>query len=223
MRAFISATLVLSLLMAQAQGGTRALRFMPLAGDHALKLDEQSVLPDGKSFRITTLRFYVGVPFAPNGGQSFLLPYEYHLVDAADTSTWTIAVPARARYLLLGVDSLTNVSGALSGDLDPTKGMYWTWNSGYINLKLEGSSPDREVHLGQFEFHLGGYLPPFAGAQRIELPATMDGSTVLRFDLAEFFAKVDLRSEHNVMSPSERAVYLARIAASAFHVEGARP
>jgi hypothetical protein len=27
----------------------------------------------------------------------------------------------------LGIDSLTNVSGAMGGDLDPTKGMYWTW------------------------------------------------------------------------------------------------
>jgi len=38
------------------------------------------------------------------------------------------------------VDSLANVSGAMSNDLDATKGMYWSWQSGFINLKIEGKS-----------------------------------------------------------------------------------
>ena len=35
-----------------------------------------------------------------------------------------------------GVDSTINTSGILTGDLDPMKGMYWAWNSGYIHLKM---------------------------------------------------------------------------------------
>ena len=42
---------------------------------------------------------------------------------------------------LLGVDSLHNVSGAQTDDLDPAKDMFWTWNSGYVMAKMEGNSP----------------------------------------------------------------------------------
>ena len=61
----------------------------------------------------------------------------------------------------LGIDSLTNVSGALGGDLDPTKGMYWTWQNGYVNFKLQGTSDLCNNPKNEFEFHLGGYLKPF--------------------------------------------------------------
>lgn len=66
----------------------------------------------------------------------------------------------------LGVDSIANVSGAMTGDLDPDKGMYWAWHSGYINLKVEG----RTGHCGNIEWHLGGYQYPFANAQTCVVP-----------------------------------------------------
>jgi len=66
---------------------------------------------------------------------------------------------------LIGTDSITNVSGALDGDLDPIKGMYWAWNSGCINFKLEGT----RVISGKktpFEYHIGGYNGPQATAMK---------------------------------------------------------
>ena len=41
---------------------------------------------------------------------------------------------------VLGVDDSTSAQGIGEGPLDPIKGMYWTWQSGYINFKLEGVS-----------------------------------------------------------------------------------
>lgn len=38
----------------------------------------------------------------------------------------------------LGVDSLKQAKPLYSGDLNPLKYMYWTWQSGYIQLKAEG-------------------------------------------------------------------------------------
>jgi hypothetical protein len=46
---------------------------------------------------------------------------------------------------LLGVDSARNVSGIQTGALDPARGMFWTWNSGYVMAKIEGSSPSAHV------------------------------------------------------------------------------
>ena len=38
----------------------------------------------------------------------------------------------------MGVDSLKQAKPLYSGDLNPLKNMYWTWQSGYIQLKAEG-------------------------------------------------------------------------------------
>ncbi len=58
----------------------------------------------------------------------------------------------------VGVDSTRNVSGAQTGALDPTQGMFWSWNTGYIFMKLEGYSPQSEK--GGLTFHIGGFKAP---------------------------------------------------------------
>jgi hypothetical protein len=63
--------------------------------------------------------------------------------DENDSNALCLEIPDDIEFdaiqFNLGLDSLTNVSGALGGDLDPTKGMYWTWQNGYVNFKLQGS------------------------------------------------------------------------------------
>ena len=61
---------------------------------------------------------------------------------------------------MIGVDSLHNCSGAQSGVLDPINGMFWTWNTGYIFMKLEGKSPASKSPGHIFEYHIGGYKEP---------------------------------------------------------------
>ena len=67
-----------------------------------------------------------------------------HLIDATDSRSFIIMENEFFKFdkirFNIGVDSLTNVSGIFEGDLDPANGMYWTWQSGYINFKLEGTS-----------------------------------------------------------------------------------
>ena len=56
---------------------------------------------------------------------------------------------------VLGVDSTRNVSGAQAGALSTANGMFWSWSTGYIMLKAEGTSPNSGT--GSFSFHLGGF------------------------------------------------------------------
>jgi hypothetical protein len=63
----------------------------------------------------------------------------------------------------IGVDSIRNVSGAQTGALDPAKGMFWTWNSGYIMAKLEGNSIVSNEPNQVFEYHIGG----FSGSENV--------------------------------------------------------
>ena len=82
--------------------------------------------------------------------------------------------------LYLGVDSVLNYNGVHEGALDPINGMYWTWQTGYINCKLEGNIIC-DSSRKSFEYHIGGYStndsgPFFIGHKSIgnELQVTLD-------------------------------------------------
>jgi len=211
------------MLALNAQDEAHTLRFVPWCGDHALRLNTDEKLSDGTTVRITTFRFYAGIPVVNGDGQANLLPYDYHLVDAEDTASWTVTMPHPASpYFRLGVDSLTNVSGAFGGDLDPIKGMYWAWNSGYINLKLEGTSPASPYPTHAFELHLGGYLPPYATAQRVLLPKPGTDDVMLQVDILPLLEAADVRTKCNVMSPGDVAVRLSHVAATMFRTDAQR-
>ena len=96
-----------------------------------------------------------------------------HLIDATDSSSFIILENEFFKYdeilFNIGVDSLTNVSGIFEGDLDPAKGMYWTWQSGYINFKLEGTSSHCPARKNKFYWHIGGYLSPYNSLRKINL------------------------------------------------------
>ena len=86
---------------------------------------------------------------------------EYYLVDLIDGDSSFIVKRNRSFYLLYGTDSLSNISGAFNGALDPINGMYWTWNTGFINLKIEGTSSSQD----KIEWHIGGYQQPWTTSQ----------------------------------------------------------
>jgi hypothetical protein len=56
---------------------------------------------------------------------------------------------------MIGVDEARNTSGAQSGALSPSEGMFWSWTTGYIFIKAEGMSP--VAPFGQFMYHIGGF------------------------------------------------------------------
>ncbi len=97
--------------------------------------------------RIDALKFYISnIQFFKSGRVVFKENNSFHLIDAAQSYSETLSVADsedirfdEVRFSI-GIDSATNTAGVLGGDLDPTKGMYWTWQSGYINFKLEGTS-----------------------------------------------------------------------------------
>ncbi len=118
--------------------------------------------PFAEEYSVSKLKYYIShVSLAFNTG-IIKEDESYHLVDEskADALSFSFAVKAGTYHSLsfmLGVDSLKNVSGAQTGALDPLNDMFWTWNSGYIMAKLEGSSPQSKVVNNKVEFHIGGF------------------------------------------------------------------
>lgn len=86
----------------------------------------------------------------------------YYLIDESKADALHFSFPVNTgTYTSLsfmpGVDSLRNVSGAQTGALDPLNDMFWTWNSGYVMVKMEGNSPQSTMVNNKIEFHIGGF------------------------------------------------------------------
>ncbi|MGB4959608.1 MAG: MbnP family protein, partial [Saprospiraceae bacterium] len=119
----------------------------------------------------------------------------------------------------LGIDSMTNVSGAMGGDLDPTKGMYWTWQSGYINFKLEGKTSLCPAKNNAFTYHIGGYKQPNYALQKIALPVHVQGHDLkVKLDIKALVNSIDFAQLHHIMSPSAAAVKLAEQLSKHFYI-----
>jgi len=208
----------LLLAFASSTATAQTVRFVPSFGNEALELNSSYTLHDGTDVNIETLRFYISNMEISN--KDVLVWKEadsYHLLDASKSESLQFPVPFEKGdklVFLLGTDSLTNVSGAMGGALDPSNGMYWAWNSGYINFKLEGTSPVCQTRNNGFEFHLGGYAYPNATVQQIELPIT---GNVIKVDVEAFLNQINLEKENMIMSPGLEAVTLAKKAATIFH------
>jgi hypothetical protein len=121
----------------------------------------------GESYRVSKFLYYVSnmTLLRSNGATPVKLADSYYLVSMADAASQIIntTIPVNdvtGVQFLLGVDSLRNVSGAQAGALDPMNGMFWTWSTGYIMAKLEGSSPASTQPSNAMVYHIGG----FAGA-----------------------------------------------------------
>jgi hypothetical protein len=180
---------------------------------------------DAHHTHIDVLKFYISrIQFVQNGVVVLEEARSFHLIDAAVQATFHLAIPNKggARFdavrFHLGIDSLTSVSGAMGGDLDPTKGMYWTWQSGYINVKCEGKSERSPARNKEFQYHLGGYKPPLSALQTLTFPASGNEAMTIQFDVETFLSKIDMATHHRFMSPSVDAVRLSGVAAESFRV-----
>ncbi len=146
----------------------------------------------------------------------------FHLLDAANVESLKINLACKSPFnkirFTLGVDSITNVSGAMGGDLDPSKGMYWAWQSGYINVKMEGKSLACKNPQKAFQFHLGGYAYPYSNAKVITLASTHKPEQNIMIQLAEWYKYFELQKFDHIMSPSSQAQKMTLAFSNCFQI-----
>ena len=127
--------------------------------------DSSYLNPFGENYTINKLKYYVSNTVLYSSDKTIKLKNDYHLINQAIDSSlyFTVSLPENkydSIQFLLGIDSAMNTSGAQSGALDPMNDMFWTWNSGYVMMKLEGISPQSKVINNKIEYHLGGFSGP---------------------------------------------------------------
>ncbi len=195
-------------------------------GNRVLELQKPFVSAQQDTIVFTNLQFYLtGICLGDLNDSCE--PSNAFLVDIADSSTWHITFQqtndySKKQYLHfnLGVDSITSVSGAQGGNLDPSKGMYWAWQSGYINFKVEGTSPSCKTRKNRFQFHIGGYLTPYYAMRKISLPILSNSENFqLSIDLAKLLNTINLKEQNAIMIPGNAAMELADKAATIFRIE----
>ncbi len=206
----------------------------PVFNGEPLKMADQLYVNEhGDTIYIDLFRFYI-TNMRLSSESTTVSDTVSHLVDAEDEASATFHinnVPAGSYTSLqftVGVDSITNTSGANGGDLDPAKGMYWVWNSGYIMAKLEGHSRVCKTLHHAFEFHIGGYMPPFNAARLVNVKLShpvvvLNGcNTIVRLkaDVAAWFkGNLDLSKLNSVVIPGKEANIIADNYAQMFSVE----
>lgn len=197
--------------------------FIPVFGNYTLNVNDTATQSPPNSVEI--LKFYISkIQLHKNDSLVFEERLSYHLIDISNNESLKLKIPISEslKYnsikFYIGVDSITNVSGVMGGDLDPTKGMYWTWQSGYINFKLEGKSTLCKTRDKRFQFHLGGYQAPFSALQSIQLNAINNQPIAIKLDIEKFITSIDFENANSVMLPSAYAVKLSQYLANCFFI-----
>ena len=179
----------------------------------------------GEKFRLSDLSFYLS-EFSWYQGEDKAI-HEHQRVEllqaGTDSSRMLIDAPFSPTGLCFrfGLDSATQVSGRTDGALDPALGMYWAWNTGYIQCRIEGYSPDSKGKKGKFEFHLGGYASPFSTDHKmcVNLPSGQPFQEV-ELDLKPLMDGISLRKTWSVLTPGKDAQDLSRLVGKSFRSRG---
>ena len=171
------------------------LRFQPTYRGEPVYFDTTAYhTATGSRITVSMLKFYLSnVATTMSNGSSPSMS-ESVLLDLLEPEELLVPVEPNSKVtsvsFTIGVDSLSNESGPREGDLDPRNGMYWTWATGYIFLKLEGTLEAQGRARRVYEIHVGGYKAPYRNMIDVHLPVTLrTADSILTVDVAidQFF------------------------------------
>ena len=191
------------------------LKITPLFNNQSITENTWFVSSQKDSIQFTKLKFYfTDFQVKSIKGEINTIDHSNYLIDIFQPETLEIllsTVPFSNGDELsfnLGVSSDMNTTGAHSGTLDPSNGMFWSWQSGYINFKIEGISPSSKTRQNKFQFHIGGYQSPYNTLRRLTFILNKQ-TTKLNLNLEEFFERTKLAVDNKIMVPGEKANELA--------------
>jgi hypothetical protein len=153
--------------------GTLKISLSHRADSEVFQLNKMYKNANGDSLTFSMFKYYLSnFSLTKSDGSVYTIPKDscYFLVDVSNVGSTTLSlknIPA-ADYqtvsFTIGIDSSKSVASASEriGVLDPAsggQGMYWVWNSGYIFVKAEGTSPQAPLvastGLRSFKYHIG--------------------------------------------------------------------
>jgi len=184
-----------------------SLAFRPTFNHKPLAL-HRTYLEYGASIAISQWTFYIADVTLYKGDTPRLrFSPRYHLItmDGYAPYSLTLECPDKPEFdnlrFFVGIDSSTQMNGVLEGDLDPVNGMYWSWQSGYIHVKLEGVSSASPTRLNRFQLHIGGFRFPFDTRRPIILPVSPKPYLTIDVEITPLLSFMHERKIFQVMRP----------------------
>jgi len=152
------------------------LQFENYVGDLPLKLDSVTYKNElEQTYTVSKLKYYISnIHLQKKNGEEYTSSEDFLVNEEEGASKQlTLTNVPEGDYtsisFTVGVDSLHNCNGAQDGALDPVNGMFWTWNNGYVFLKMEGRSSSSHSPGNLLEFHIGGYKQPYNCIRYVKL------------------------------------------------------
>ena len=187
--------------------GKLTIEFDNVVGDKNLVLNSVTYQNESKEdFVVTKFNYFISnIKLTKADGTVFTVPQDssYFLIkeDTKASQFVTLKNVPLAEYkaveFMVGVDSLRNTAPIekRKGVLDPggsmsEDGMYWAWNSGYIFVKLEGTSSKGNPVNNKFYYHIG----LFGGYNE----RTVNNTRVVKVDFGDLKAPVTSTSSPEV-------------------------
>lgn len=213
------------LLGIETQAGTITCKVNFRFGSQSLYLDSAYMTSLGDTLHITALKFYLST-WELHDMKGWHKVGEAHLIDVEDehSTQFNLSHVPSGSFdsirLVIGVDSVYSTNGAHSGDLDPMKGMYWAWNTGYIMAKMEGKSNVCNTLHHAFEYHIGGYASPNNAARTVQFSLSSCSLDVkngqnqpilqVDVDVSQWFANgLDIKTTNSILIPGPAAMKMA--------------
>lgn len=218
-------------LNAQQSSDSLYLNVNVLFDGNPLQLDSNYISKTKDTLSFSTVKFYLSsVEFHFSDNSTYKEVKSYHLIDVTKPKSTALSFSKtnfkdktlKSVQFNIGVDSLMSVSGAMKDDLDPTKGMYWAWQSGYINMKIEGKSSSCLTRKNKFQFHIGGYIYPNYAIRKVIVPSINqkdNNKIALAMDLGKLFSKIQLKENNTIMIPGKDAMQLADLSSQIFFMQ----
>ena len=185
----------------------------------------------GETFTVSTFEYYLSnIKFTKSDGTTYAAPDTYFLVDQATPKTLSFTVPGVPVGDYTGVSFIVGVDAQKTGLTDPNTftgylnqayNMYWTWNSGHIFLKMEGTltstNPTKTLRC-----HIGGYTAPYdavvtaapsLGSSKLTVQTNKTPTIALQANVVKLFDgpnPVTLSTFTGAHMPSTQSVQIAQ-------------
>ncbi|MBL0052739.1 MAG: hypothetical protein IPP29_15115 [Bacteroidetes bacterium] len=208
-----------------------------MVGSQAAAYGTQYQDATGRKFNVSDLRYYISniVLIKSDGG---LLPLTGKVILANPaTNEYELGNVPVGSYkgfkFIVGLDSATNHSDptvyAASNPLSiQSPSIHWSWNSGYIFMKIEGVVDTTLASNGaldyQYFYHIG--LDSFKrtvdfSSEEFTVASGSDYEIGIEFDLLKVLSNVDMRTENSThtMDNMPLATKIANNWESAFEIE----
>lgn len=147
------------------------LEFEPRFGNQAFDFDFEYQLSNGEKVKFSDFKYFVSnIEFLKDDEVVYKVPTEesYFFIENKKVDSRKIKISnvpldeyTSIRFIV-GVDSLMSAKSPseVPSALDPAdqaEGMYWSWNNGYIFLKVEGTHQPENGDLIPLGYHIGGF------------------------------------------------------------------